>query len=359
MLTVIIPCKDEEANIRGCVHSARKVADEIIIADSGSTDRTLEIVGGMEDVRVVYREYINSGNFKNWAIPQAAHRWVLILDADERITDALAGEIKGLMRKGPAEDGYWIYRASFFMGHRVRFSGWQNDRVLRLFRRDLGRYQGESDHAEVSINSGRVGRLKQRMLHYSYWTYRDYLQRMQRYSTYQASQWQEQGRAISRLKLYFNLPLRFLQLFVLRLGFLDGLVGFQVCLLTSVYSFSKQACLWQLACGRSPSDVNRDFPDIQVREEAAPYQRFDLSELTAARQEAPRLTDPRTPNTGGPDQSQPSSSTGYVLHAFRLRHVPGPVGRGAGTLFVQRLGAAGAPLRVVDERSSSGGPSRR
>ena len=83
-LTVIIPCKDEETNIRGCIHSARKVADEIIIADSGSTDRTLEIVQG---VRVIEREYVNSGDFKNWAIPQATHPWVFILDADERISD--------------------------------------------------------------------------------------------------------------------------------------------------------------------------------------------------------------------------------------------------------------------------------
>ncbi len=268
-LTVIIPCKDEEANIRGCLHSARKVADEIVLADSGSTDRTLGIVRGMDDVRVIERAYVNSGDFKNWAIPQAAHQWVLILDADERIPDRLADEIRDLLQSGPEYDGYWVYRASFFMGHRVRFSGWQNDRVLRLFRRDLGVYQGDTDHAEVAVSSGRVSRLKNRLLHYSYWTYHDYFQRMRRYSTYQATKWQEQGRRVSLPKLFLNLPLRFLQLFILRLGFLDGLAGFQVCTLTAVYSFAKQACLWQLLHGRTREEANQDAADVLVTAEVS------------------------------------------------------------------------------------------
>jgi len=263
-LTVIIPCKDEEANIRGCLHSAAKVADEIIVADSGSTDRTLDFVRREGGGRIIERDYVNSGDFKNWAIPQASHRWVLILDADERIPDRLAAEIRDVLRRGPSEDGYWIYRTSFFMGHRVRFSGWQNDRVLRLFHRDRGRYQGETDHAEVVLTSGRGGRLKHRMLHFSYWTYHDYFQRMERYSTYQALKWQQQGRRVNLLKLFFNLPLRFLQLYILRLGFLDGVVGLQVCTLTAAYSFAKQACLWQRLCGRSPTGIHETAGDLLI-----------------------------------------------------------------------------------------------
>ncbi len=289
-LTVIIPCKDEETNIRGCLHSARKVADEIVLADSGSTDRTLEIVRGMSDVRIIERAYVNSGDFKNWAIPQATQSWVLILDADERIPDQLADEIRDLLQRDPEHDGYWLYRASFFMGHRIRFSGWQNDCVLRLFRRDLGVYTGDYDHAEVTISSGRVSRLKNRLLHYSYWTYHDYFQRMRRYSTYQATKWQEQRRRVSWTKLFFNLPLRFLQLYVLRLGFLDGLAGFQVCTLTAVYSFSKQACLWQLRYGRSREEANRDATDVWVTAKlpvnlAKSQQREDGSRDEAARED--------------------------------------------------------------------------
>ena len=95
-LTVIIPCKNERLNIRPCVESAKRVADEVLVADSGSTDGTLAIVHALGGCRIIEREYINSGNFKNWAIPQASHRWVLILDADERITEPLAREVNSL-----------------------------------------------------------------------------------------------------------------------------------------------------------------------------------------------------------------------------------------------------------------------
>ncbi|MHB8861343.1 MAG: glycosyltransferase family 2 protein [Pirellulaceae bacterium] len=257
-LTVIIPCKDEEANIGECLYAARKVADELLVADSGSSDRTLDLVRQSGSCRIIEREYVNSGDFKNWAIPQAAHDWVLILDADERIPDALAQEIRTLLGRGPAQDGYWIRRSNFFMGHPVRFSGWGNDRVLRLFRRDLGAYRGGTDHAEVEIASGRVGILKQQLVHYSYWSYDEYFERLQRYTSYQAHKWHREGRRANVFKLVLNMPLRFLHAYIFRLGFLDGLVGFQVCALTGFYSFLKQARLWQLQRGRTRPQVDRD-----------------------------------------------------------------------------------------------------
>ena len=89
-LTVLIPCKDERRNIRACIESVQAIADEILIADSGSTDGTLDIVRDIGGCRIIEREYINSANFKNWAIPQARHEWVLVVDADERVTPELA-----------------------------------------------------------------------------------------------------------------------------------------------------------------------------------------------------------------------------------------------------------------------------
>src|SRR6476660_7931302 len=97
-LTVIIPCKDERRNIRPCIESIREVADEILIADSGSTDGTLDIVREMGGCRIIERDYINSANFKNWAIPQCQHEWVLVLDADERITAELSAEIREVLK---------------------------------------------------------------------------------------------------------------------------------------------------------------------------------------------------------------------------------------------------------------------
>ena len=157
-LTVIITCKDERENIRACVESAQQVADEVLVADSGSTDGTREIALRL-GCRIIDRHYRTAGDFKNWAIPQAANQWVLILDADERITPQLASEIRGVLAD-PRHEGYWIYRRNYFLGHPIRFGPWKNDRCLRLFLRDLGRYAGPSDHAEVVIGRGTAGRTR-------------------------------------------------------------------------------------------------------------------------------------------------------------------------------------------------------
>src|SRR5436190_3917036 len=105
-LTVLIPCKDEIQHIRACIESVRPIADEILVADSGSTDGTLDVVRSLGGCRVIEREYVNSADFKNWAIPHARHQWVLVVDADERVTPQLAGEIERLMATEPACDGY-------------------------------------------------------------------------------------------------------------------------------------------------------------------------------------------------------------------------------------------------------------
>ena len=126
-------------NIRPCIESFHRLADEILIADSGSSDNTKEIALEFEKVRVIEREYITSGDFKNWAIPQAKHEWVLIVDADERVTSELAAEIDMELRRGPLEDGYWINRDNYFMGHPLRYGDARSDGVLRLFHRDRGR----------------------------------------------------------------------------------------------------------------------------------------------------------------------------------------------------------------------------
>ncbi len=260
-LTVIIPCKNERENIGACIASAQQVADEVLVADSGSTDGTLEITRRL-GCRIIEREYGTSGEFKNWAIPQAAHEWVFILDADERITPELATEIRRTLSE-PEHDGYWVYRRNRFMGHPIRFGPWRNDRCLRLFRRDLGRYVGPTDHAEVKLVSGTVARMEERLIHYTCSSYSQYLPKLSRYAEVQARIWQEQGRAASWQQLLLRFPLRFLQGYVLRLGFLDGLAGLQVCVLVAYLSWLKQACLWQLERGR-------DWRDVEEREVRVP-----------------------------------------------------------------------------------------
>ena len=219
---------------------------------SGSRDSTLDIVAHAGGCRVIQREYIDSGNFKNWAIPQAKHEWVMVVDADERGTPELCDEVCQLLHTGPAFDAYAIYRANHFMGHPIRHTTWGRDRVIRLFKRDQGRYREYTDHTELQMPPHRVGQLQHRLIHFTCWHYDSYLRKLLHYTEQQAEMWYQQGRRPSLLRLTCHGPLRFFRSYVLELGFLDGLPGFQVSMLTGFYSFLKQARLWQKWYGRQP-----------------------------------------------------------------------------------------------------------
>ncbi len=245
-LTIIVPCKNERLNIVPCIESFWELADEILIADSGSNDETMDLASCYEKVRVVEREYINSGNFKNWAIPQARHSWVLLVDADERITPELAEEIKIVLSRGPEFDGYWIDRSNHFLGRRLYWGDARTDRVLRLFRREQARYIGPSDHGEVEIASGRVGQLRSPMVHYSIWSYGQLYRKLDRYTWLQAKQWHDKGKDTSYFKLFVRPFFRFFREYILQLGVLDGKKGLQQAWIAAFYSFSKQARLWEL-----------------------------------------------------------------------------------------------------------------
>ena len=240
-LTVLIPAKNERLNIRPCIESAQQVADEILVADSGSTDGTLEIVRRIGGCRIIERELIDFSNFKNWAIPQAKFPWLLVLDADERITPALATEIRHVLSRPPANrDGFWIGRSNFFMGQRIRHCGWNRDAVFRLFRRDVCRYTNRRVHEAIDVKPGRAGALQEKLDHYTVWTYDQYLAKLSHYTRLGAQDLHDRGRRSSLFSLLVRVPLRFWQLYLLRLGFLDGAAGLQICMLTALGSFLKQ-----------------------------------------------------------------------------------------------------------------------
>ena len=250
-LTVIIPCKDEAHNIVECIESVRGIADEIIIADSGSSDETLSLVQAAGGCRVISREYINSADFKNWAIPQAAYPWVLIVDADERPSKKLADEIRKLMASTPPHDGYEIRFATYVLGHRLRFSGTQTVTSVRLFRKEVSRYSDMRVHADVLVDTEKVGKLHGRMDHYTCQCLNRFAQTYNRYTTWSAYDMHKQGRTVSGLGLLFRPLARFLQFYFLRRGFLDGLPGFIYCSFTGYYTFLKYAKLWELQQSRT------------------------------------------------------------------------------------------------------------
>jgi len=266
-LSVIIPCKNEAKNIAACVNPLLSIADEVIVADSGSSDATIDLAREL-GCRVIEREYVHSGDFKNWAIPQAKNNWVLLVDADERVTPELAQEVKAALQQND-HDGFWIHRLNHFMGKPVRHGVWSNDSVLRLFKRDLARYSGDTDHAEIVISTGRVGTLQAKLNHFTYTSYSQLFRKLDRYTSYQAEVWKSQGRKPRIYQMLFRAPLRFMLSYVVRGGFLDGAAGVQIAALVAFYSFLKQARLWEL------SQVSSEPVLTSAKEPVSPIARVD------------------------------------------------------------------------------------
>ena len=272
-LTVIIPCKDECHNIADCVAAVRPVADEIIVADSGSQDGTLDIVRNLGDCRLIQREYVNCADFKNWAIPQASHPWVLICDADERPTPALVAEVRSLLRETPPHDGYEIQFQTYFLGYPVQYSGLNTFTSLRLFRRDLGRYAKMQVHADVEIATGNVGRLRSRFEHFTCQCLNRYTQTQNRYSTWRALDMHALGRRVTFWGVCIRPLLRFLQFYFLRRGFLDGRAGLMICSYTAFYTFLKYAKLWELEHSRTKAAIQQPLASDHATNDVAEYQR--------------------------------------------------------------------------------------
>ncbi len=250
-LTVIIPCKDEAHNIGDCIASVRPIADEIIVADSGSSDGTLEIVRQAGDCRIIEREYVNSADFKNWAIPHASHDWIMIVDADERPDPELVREINTILKEDPDVDAYGVRSTVYFLGHRIRYSGHQTVVKTRLFRKAVGRYAKRRVHSDISVGDGPVGLLQGRLDHYTCQCLNRFAQTLNRYSTWSALDMHEAGRTASILSVTLRPISRFLQFYLLRRGFLDGVPGLMICMMTAYYTFLKYSKLWEHSHSRT------------------------------------------------------------------------------------------------------------
>lgn len=241
-LTAIVTCFNEEAMIGDCLKSLA-FADERIVVDSFSQDRTLEIARSLA-TRVVQHEYRYPAAQKNWIIPQAAHEWVLILDADERATPELAAEIHRILER-PQFDGYWIRRRNFFWGKEIRHGSWKTDKVLRLFRRDRGRYQDKQVHEEIEL-AGEPGWCGARLDHYSYRSLDDYLSKLTRYSTWGASDAQRAGKRSSVWQIFGHSFSHAFKSYVLKQGFRDGTAGLVIAFMEGYHGFFKYAKLYEL-----------------------------------------------------------------------------------------------------------------
>jgi glycosyltransferase involved in cell wall biosynthesis len=252
-LSAIVPCFNEAGMIAACLESLN-FADEIMVVDSFSTDRTLEVARRYTD-RILQHEYINSAAQKNWAIPQARHPWVLIVDSDERVTPELALEIKEILRK-PEYDGYWIRRRNLFLGKEIRHGTWRTDKVLRLFRRDSSRYESKHVHAEIEM-TGSAGWCRNLLVHHSYRSLEDYLRKAPRYTTWGAMNARDKGIRGSRLRIFGHSAAYFLKGYVVKRGFADGTEGLIIAMMESFLAFLKYAKLWEMQRNQRPVDEER------------------------------------------------------------------------------------------------------
>lgn len=238
---------NEERNIARVVESLR-CCDEILVLDSGSNDRTVEIAGKL-GARVVEASWHGYAAQKNIAAELAAHDWVLSLDADESLSEALEAEIWQIKKSGPKFDGYTVPRLAQYLGRWILHSGWYPDRKIRLFNRAKAKWVGDFVHESVRVD-GAVGHLQSNLLHFTCSSISEHLRTMDRYTTLAAQEIASRQENISVARLLFDPPWTFLQTYVLKCGFLDGMEGLAIAYMAAFYNFAKYSKARLMTPGR-------------------------------------------------------------------------------------------------------------
>ena len=252
---VLITTFNEERNLPACLASVAGWARRVLVVDSFSSDGT-ERIAREAGADFVQRAYRSPADQKNWGLAQLDAGWVLILDADERVTPALRAEIDALLVASTAR-AYWIPRRSRFLGREIRHAGWNRDGVLRLLERDAGRYAEALVHEELRCPDGH-GRLRAALEHESYHDIDDYLERMLRYARAGAHQLARDGRRAGLDRVLLRPPARFLRMALWQQGWRDGPHGILLCLLSSLQVGLKHALHYGIARGLIRGEEDRD-----------------------------------------------------------------------------------------------------
>jgi glycosyltransferase involved in cell wall biosynthesis len=271
-VSVIITTYNEDVNIAECIESVLW-ADEILVVDSFSSDRTVEIAETYP-VQLMQRQYFGSAAQKNWSLDRVEHNWVLILDADERVTEPLACEILKLLSGEPKALGYYLRRRNIVFDREIKHSGWSTDKVIRLFHRSHGRYPNRRVHADLDI-PGNVPVLKHALMHYTYRSLGQYIEKLMNYAEWGAAQAFREGRSAGFIELGIRPLYRFIRTYFLQLGVLDGLHGLVVCGLQAYGTFLKYVMLW-------------DYRERERRGEEVGLPAFDDDERTWEKPEGER-----------------------------------------------------------------------
>ena len=241
-ISLVMIVKNEEKNLAKCLNSVENLVDEIVIVDSGSTDKTIEIAKTF-GAKIFKREFDSFSNQKNYALSIATNEWVLHLDADEVLSKELVEEIKFVIINTKL-DGFYLIRTNFFLGKQMKYSGINKEYRLRLAKKTLSKYVGGIIHEELIVN-GKVGKLKNIMIHNSYPTISSYFNKLEQYTTLGAKKLLETNKKAKVIDIVFKPPFEFIKRYILKCGFLDGIRGFIWAVLYAFYTFIKYIKLWE------------------------------------------------------------------------------------------------------------------
>jgi glycosyltransferase involved in cell wall biosynthesis len=252
-LSVTVITLNEASHIQACLASAAW-ADELLVVDSGSSDGTAELARAA-GARVVVRDWPGYAAQKNFAAGEAAHDWILSLDADERVTPALAAEVRAVLRGEPEPPGYRIPRVTFHLGRWIRHTDWYPDYQLRLYDRRRARWKPRRVHESVETD-GPPDYLGADLEHYAYRDEAHHRATMDRYTTLAAEEMHAGGRRAGLMSVTLHPAAAFLRNFVLRAGFLDGRPGLRISAMNARYVYLKFAKLRALS-----RDAEPEWPD--------------------------------------------------------------------------------------------------
>ncbi len=233
-LSIVVLTKNEEKRIAQCFDSVRW-ADEIIVVDDESTDRTIEIAKRYTD-RIFIKKMDIEGRHRNWAYAQAKNTWVLSLDADEIVMPELKEEIEKVLAANPKENGFTIPRKNYIGDFWVRYGGWYPSPQLKLFRKDKFRYEEVAVHPRAFMDDP-CGHLKQDIIHYSYINIEDFLHKLNNQTTREAQKWFEHNKPMRLPRFLWRTIDRFIRTYIGRRSFKDGFIGFIVALNAALYQF--------------------------------------------------------------------------------------------------------------------------
>ena len=242
-ITAIIPTLNEEIHIEEAIKSV-SFADEIIVIDSFSIDKTLEIAKKF-NVKIIQRVFDDFSTQKNFAIDQAKYDWIYILDADERVTPKVKKEILKAVKKPKDYVGFYVKRRFYFAGKKINYSGWQRDKVIRLFLKEFCIYNGSPVHERIKAK-GKIGFFKHKIEHYSYRSYDHYISKLNHYSALRAEELHKKGQKVNLYHILIKPPVRFFIHYVVRLGFLDGFEGVLIAKTQAYGVLTRYVKLWLL-----------------------------------------------------------------------------------------------------------------